>query len=73
MKKMITAICLAATLAACKPNPATAPTAVLDGMFTAGFVALPRLMVRSIGLHQSHVEHVDASPVLIAGAGAAGV
>ncbi|MGB5005961.1 MAG: hypothetical protein WBO39_03435 [Ferruginibacter sp.] len=35
MKKMITAICLAATLAACKPDPATAPTAVLDGMFTA--------------------------------------
>jgi len=35
MKKIITAICLAATLAACRPEPATAPTAVLDGMFTA--------------------------------------
>lgn len=46
---------------------------VLDGMFTAGFIALPRLMVRSIGLHQYHVQHVDSRPVLIAGAGAAGV
>ncbi len=46
---------------------------VLDGMFTGAAVALPRLMVRSIGLHKSHVEHLDARPVLIAGAGAAGV
>lgn len=45
---------------------------VLDAMFTAAAVALPRLMVRSIGLHRSQVEHVDARPVLIAGAGQAG-
>jgi FlaA1/EpsC-like NDP-sugar epimerase len=46
---------------------------VLDAMFTAGFMALPRLMIRSIGLHQGHLQHVDARPVLIAGAGSAGV
>lgn len=46
---------------------------VLDAMFTAGFMAMPRLMMRSIGLHQVHVTHVDSRPVLIAGAGSAGV
>lgn len=46
---------------------------VLDAMFSALFIALPRLMIRSIGLHQYHVQHVDSQPVLIAGAGAAGV
>ena len=35
MKKIITALCLAVTLVACNQHPATAPTAVLDGMFTA--------------------------------------
>jgi FlaA1/EpsC-like NDP-sugar epimerase len=46
---------------------------VLDAMFTGAAVGLPRLMIRSIGLHRSQIEHIDARPVLIAGAGAAGV
>jgi FlaA1/EpsC-like NDP-sugar epimerase len=46
---------------------------VLDGMFTAVAVSLPRLLVRSIGWHQFHVRHTDGRPVLIAGAGEAGV
>jgi FlaA1/EpsC-like NDP-sugar epimerase len=46
---------------------------VLDAMFTALVMALPRLLVRSIGWHRSHASHIDAQPVLIAGAGSAGV
>jgi FlaA1/EpsC-like NDP-sugar epimerase len=46
---------------------------VLDGMFSAGLLAMPRLLVRSIGLHQFRVRQIDARPVLIAGAGSAGV
>src|SRR5512143_3007272 len=46
---------------------------VLDGTFTTMMVALPRLLVRSIGWHRFHTSHLDAQPVLIAGAGSAGV
>ena len=45
---------------------------VLDGMFTAAVVAVPRLLLRSIKWHRSHA-HTDAKPVLIAGAGTAGM
>ncbi|HWA59174.1 MAG TPA: polysaccharide biosynthesis protein, partial [Gemmatimonadales bacterium] len=46
---------------------------IVDGMLTAGVVALPRLLIRSMSLHKSLRLDVDARPVLIAGAGAAGV
>jgi FlaA1/EpsC-like NDP-sugar epimerase len=46
---------------------------VLDGLLTTAVIAIPRLLVRSIGWHQFTARHIDARPVLIAGAGAAGV
>lgn len=46
---------------------------VLDAMFTAAVVAIPRLLVRSFRWHRDHDGAQPRKSVLIAGAGAAGV
>jgi FlaA1/EpsC-like NDP-sugar epimerase len=46
---------------------------VLDAMFTAAVVAMPRLLVRSFRWHRDHDGAPPRKSVLIAGAGAAGV
>jgi FlaA1/EpsC-like NDP-sugar epimerase len=46
---------------------------LLDALLTAGIIALPRVMVRSLRWHQDHDADTEPRRVLIAGAGNAGV